>query len=111
MAILTSAGITFGDATTQSTAATAAALVTTANVLSATAGATAGAVGTYAFVNQRTSGTTAFNSTRAGSSLQPCGIDQAFSGFTLGSSQSGTWRCMGDIPASGFYITLFLRIS
>jgi hypothetical protein len=84
---------------------------TTGQVLTATAGASSGAVGTYAFVNQRTSGTTAFGSTRAGSSLFPCGIDQNYITFTMGSSLSGTWRCMGDIPLSGYYITLFLRIS
>lgn len=107
MAVLTSGGITFGDSTSQTTAA----VVSTSTVLTATAGASAGAVGTYAFVNQRTSGATAFGSTRAGSSLFPCGIDQAFSGFSLGSAQSGTWRCMGNVPSGGFYITLFLRIS
>ena len=46
MAVLTSAGITFGDATTQTTAATAAALVTTTNVMNAFAGQTFLDVGT-----------------------------------------------------------------
>jgi hypothetical protein len=110
MAILTSAGITFGDATSQTTAATAAALVTTANVLSATAGATAGAVGTYAFLRHTTSADYAFGTTLAGSSLAPAGVGlatwQLYTAASAGaqgiaygsyqnSTQSGTWRCMG----------------
>lgn len=94
--------ILFNDSTTQSTAATAGSLVTTANVLSATAGATAGAVGTYAFFTTTVNGTATdnFGATRAGSQLKPAG----FAGFINGpnpfsaqqnATQSGTWRCMG----------------
>ena len=111
MAVLTSAGITFGDATTQSTAATAAALVTTANVLSATAGASFAAVGTYAFLSRSDNsftagGTTAGSNLRAGSVQQPCGTTVVY-GAAL---QSGTWRAMGTTNATP-NITVWLRIS
>ena len=108
MAVLTSTGITFSDSTSQSTAATAAALVTTANVLSATAGASAGAVGTYAFLGG-TGGTTAFaaGSTVAGSSLAYAGFARENASFAAASQHtissggagggvSGTWRAMGS---------------
>ena len=106
MAILTSAGITFGDATTQTTAA----VVSTSTVLAATAGASAGAVGTYAFLRHTTNADYAFGTTLAGSSLVPAGVGAAtWSLYTAGSAsslalnyglfqnsaQSGTWRCMG----------------
>lgn len=106
MAILTSAGITFGDATTQTTAA----VVSTSTVLAATAGASAGAVGTYAFLRHTTNADYAFGTTLAGSSLVPAGVsayiwtlytasDSSTFAITTGtyqnSAQSGTWRCMG----------------
>jgi hypothetical protein len=110
MAVLTSAGITFGDSTSQTTAATAAALVTTANVLSATAGASAGAVGTYAFLKDTnaTAGRS-FGSTYASTFLSPSDAG----GGNVG-SVSGTWRCMGYANQSGDpggSSTLWLRIS
>ena len=107
MSVLTSAGITFGDATSQTTAAVSA---TTTNVLSATAGASAGAVGTYAFLRHTTNADYAFGATLAGSSLVPAGVGTATwalytaatasalaltYGSYQNSAQSGTWRCMG----------------
>jgi len=87
-------GITFSDATTQTTAAAA---PTTAQVLSATAGASVGAVGTYGFFRIGTAGTNAAGSTIAGSSLVYGGVltfcgQASISGST---SPSGTWRLMG----------------
>lgn len=108
MSTLTTAGITFGDATSQTTAATAAALVTTTNVLNATAGASAGAVGTYALLRvPANSPGYSFGSTRAGSGLVPSTTSSNASG-----SVSGTWRCMGYInPSCAVETTLWLRIS
>ena len=122
MAVLTSAGITFGDATTQSTAATAAALVTTTNVLNATAGASVGAVGTYALLLDTTNSNTslAAGSTIAGSALRYTNTSrdacQALSIINASGTPSGTWRLMGyGIRITGNYtdkyMTLFLRIS
>jgi hypothetical protein len=121
MAVLTSTGITFSDSTSQSTAATAAALVTTANVLSATAGASLGAVGTYGFfldlVNSNTS--LAPGATIAGSSLGYGCIAAEADGnkmFSSTGNPSGTWRLMGQglRPTgsyTGKYLTVCLRIS
>lgn len=95
--------ILFNDGSTQSTAATAGGLVTTANVLNATAGATAGAVGTYMFAFRNTTGTVAFGSTVAGSALLPSAAIVSVGngnacpwgvGLTSGAAQSGTWRAM-----------------
>lgn len=115
---LNGTGITFSDSSTQSTAATAAALVTTTNVLNATAGASAGAVGTYAFLSSQAD--TAFNGTRAGSSLRTnvvsrysdCNYIAALNDNT-GATQSGTWRCMGNGSIGGATgrVTVWLRIS
>lgn len=127
MSTLTTAGITFGDATSQTTAATAAALVTTTNVLNATAGASVGAVGTYAILM-----TVAINpaglsagSTIAGSSLRytyttnwqdSCGswsFRSLNSAPPYSGTPSGTWRHMGFWPANTIAqpASLFLRIS
>jgi hypothetical protein len=122
MSILTSAGITFGDATSQTTAATAAALVTTANVLNATAGASVGAVGTYAFLvdNTNSNSNVAAGSTIAGSSLRYGNVSVDACGTVLftrySGTPSGTWRIMGygARPVGNFndkYVSLFLRIS
>jgi uncharacterized membrane protein YebE (DUF533 family) len=126
MAVLTSAGITFGDATTQSTAATAAALVTTTNVLSATAGASVGAVGTYAMLlNINTNPTVlAAGSTIAGSALRYAFAqnwqsyddywdDRACNATVYSGTPSGTWRHMGHYPSGNNAnpTGLFLRIS
>jgi len=108
MATLTSAGVTFGDATTQSTAA----VVNTTTVLSATAGATAGAVGTYAFLYRSTSVTP--GTTYAGSGLLWGAVAlQAGCGFigTGATAQSGTWRCLGNSTSLPQPVTLYLRIS
>lgn len=127
MSTLTTAGITFGDATSQTTAATAAALVTTTNVLNATAGASAGAVGTYGFFTTASYGggtpVVTFGNTTAGSGLRYAGaISQVNVGpsafnFATASAPSGTWRAMGDLKTvstncgTGYGGTLFLRIS
>jgi hypothetical protein len=120
--------ILFNDGTTQSTAATAGGLVTTANVLNATAGASAGAVGTYMFGRRVTSADLAFGSTVAGSDLRPQSANRSAitspsstdSSFTDGPAQSGTWRAMGTytsaigagyVPVTGRGATLWLRIS
>jgi hypothetical protein len=105
MAILTSAGITFGDATSQTTAATAAALVTTANVLSATAGGTAASTGMYAVASTSATVSTT-GSTVAGSSLR--GIDACGSFIN---PFSGTWRYMGAGDQRNNGERLYLRIS
>jgi len=98
---LNGTGITFNDATTQSTAATAAALVTTNNVLSATAGASAGAVGTYAFLLQVSHTTRNAGDTLAGSSLRYASGASYWNGTVNRASgtPAGTWRLMGYIVA------------
>ena len=108
---LNGTGVTFSDATTQSTAA----VVNTTTVLSATAGATAGAVGTYAFLKTETA-SIGFGTTLAGSSLLPLGILELCGTANFlygGSAQAGTWRCMGYLVfgGAGRRGTLFLRIS
>jgi hypothetical protein len=109
MSTLTTAGITFGDATSQTTAATAAAFVTTTNVLNATAGASAGAVGTYAFAFIKAGSALSFGSTIAGSGLET--TDAQLSSSGSGTTLSGTWRCMGRAYSGNqiFTITLYLR--
>ena len=86
---------------------------TSAQVGSATAGLSANAVGTYATLAYTYNGSTrslAFGATISGSTLRPVDLQQR----AVGSSRSGTWRCMGVIDideepsATG---TLFLRIS
>lgn len=95
---------------------------TTDQVLAATAGATAGAVGTYGFFYSSNTASVAFGSTVAGSMLQPAGIQSGGSQTTVaksGSTQSGTWRCMGysyyqlvaGVDPDWFGTTLWLRIS
>ena len=121
MSVLTSAGITFGDSTSQTTAATAAALVTTNNVLSATAGASLGAVGTYGFFLDLVNSNTSLSpgATIAGSSLgYGCISVNACGGQSFSSSGSpgGTWRLMGQGLRqvgnyTGKYLTVCLRIS
>lgn len=106
--------ITFNDATTQTTAATA---PTTAQVLSATAAATAGAVGTYAWVANGANGSVAFGSTMAASAIKPsstytlacCG---RLTNYISTTSLSGTWRMMGATAGyPGPQQFLVLRIS
>lgn len=125
MAVLTSTGITFSDSTSQTTAATAAALVTTANVLSATAGASFGDVGTYAALINTTTTNTASGSTLAGGSLQHStnfgftggGLGFQSNGSFGGTTVSGTWRRMGggavfrSACCNTFASGLWLRIS
>jgi hypothetical protein len=117
--------ITFNDLTTQSTAATAGSIVTTANVLSATANATAGAVGSYAFMYQNVAGTYDIGITLAGSSLRYVGLAEAIDPTGGGSGYpvwynlvnlsttvpSGTWRCMGYSTTGGAAnaVSLWLR--
>ncbi len=136
MSTLTTAGITFGDATNQTTAATAAALVTTTNVLNATAGASTGAVGTYAFLGNNSNASVSAGSTYAGSGLRYAALQRSSGcagrsiwsytgGVSVGSVQpsvpaapAGTWRAMGyggggSLGCCQNYApaTLFLRIS
>jgi hypothetical protein len=113
-------GVTFPDATAQTTAA----VLNTTTVLAATAGATAGAVGTYAVLARvgGYGGTTIFTlgGTYSGSILRYAvwaysasenandNIQGAYSG-----TPAGTWRCMsaGTAVAYASPAALFLRIS
>jgi hypothetical protein len=127
---LTSTGITFPDATTQTTAAGA---PTTTQVLNATAGASVGAVGTYAFLGTSYAFTYAQGATVAGSNLRYSSVAgrDNWTGFVQttsvcgsmymgqGSSvaPSGTWRAMGKLTTNSvggnnsIGATLWLRIS
>lgn len=111
------ASITFNDATVQNTAATA---VNTTTVLAATAAASAGVIGSYSWLGSNgVTTTTAYNGTRAGSSLLPIGMYSYAIGCTItyilnanGGARAGTWRCMGHYQASSYgSATLWLRIS
>ena len=84
--------------------------ITTAQVANATAGVTAGAVGTYMLAYYTGSVIALFGDTVAGSTLQPSNA----TGNYFGSSQTGTWRCMGHAivsSTSGNQTTLWLRVS
>lgn len=101
------AGITFNDASSQSTAA----IINTTNVLNATASAAVGAVGTYAAMINNSGTTCTAGVTVAGSSLSyiPFGGNTTYS-----SAATGTWRAMGSCYVAGYgynSATLFLRIS
>ena len=124
MAVLTSTGITFGDATTQTTAATAAALVTTTNVLNATAAGSAGDVGTYAMLGRTSNGATTQGTTYSGSDLRFIALVAASSWGNLfpgnqwvgnQGTPSGTWRAIASSPDGAYCTTfgggLFLRVS
>ena len=105
---LGSTGITFPDATTQTTAATSSA-PTTAQVLTATAGATAGAVGTYVLANYGGTPSVSLGSNISGSLLNPANCAGSTSGTV-----SGTWKLMGYIFATGTdpnKTSLLLRIA
>jgi hypothetical protein len=114
-------GITFNDATSQSTAAVA---PTTTQVLNATAGAAVGAVGTYALLSYQSSGAIAAGATAAGSLLRyatanawstSCGsyYAAAFPSAPYSGTPAGTWRCMGYSIGhnTNNQTTLWLRIS
>jgi len=110
-------GITFSDATTQTTAATA---PTTATVLAATAGASFGAVGTYALASRAglTTGDVSAGGTLAGSALRRqsavVGIITPANNMPYGAALSGTWRAMSDYTYNNgdlAGIALWLRIS
>jgi hypothetical protein len=135
--VLTSNGTTWTSAAppaggvTSFNTRTGAVTLSTSDVLTANADATAGAIGTYAFMRDSTSsGSLNFGSTRAGSSLAPAallsngsftytddsGVGNASHNIGIGSTQSGTWRCMGvsSTTANDFIgrsTTLWLRIS
>ena len=99
--------ITFGDATTQTTAA----VVNTTTVRTATAGAAADAVGTYAFLRSNTATNYAAGDTAAGSNFN---FSSAFSNGTQasGATPSGTWRAMGSMNfSSANMVSVWLRIS
>jgi hypothetical protein len=89
---------------------------------------TAGGVGTYVFAAAPSLTTVAFGATVAGSTLQPTSAVYSISvssssvvaAFSLGSTLSGTWRCMGTFTKTGIGAggapailgaTLWLRIS
>ena len=120
---VTSTGITFNDATTQTTAA----------VVSSTAGN----VGSYMWARPTAGSIYNFGDTLAGSSLKPTAAFYSFEkpgnanstgtfSAPLGSARSGTWRCMGQTTSSNgdmdtepagssvsylYNATLWLRIS
>lgn len=79
-------------------------------VLGRTAVAAAGAVGTYAMLRQTGTGSRSFGENVAGSSLR---LSNA--GGTIGSTPSGTWKCMGETPGGASTdvqnTTLWLRIT
>ena len=83
------------------------------DILSGVASASAGAVGSYAYMRMESWAEETFGNTEAGSNLSP--VSSAFgSGGSAGSTQSGTWRCMGStIGNSGaeYNTTVWLRIS
>lgn len=85
--------------------------VTTAQVATATAGVSAGAVGTYMFGYYNGATTPIdFGVTVSGADLKPSNS----TGNNVGSSQTGTWRCMGYAisgSTSQNQTTLWLRIS
>ena len=127
---LNGTGVTFNDATTQSTANNLPA--NTTNVLAATASASVGDVGTYAFLGDILRVTTAPGGTRAGSNLRFAGLGKNGAWNTslnisvnaanvaYNNTPSGTWRCMGDAVAQNgnpgytsdsFPLAVWLRIS
>ena len=88
----------------------------TAQVLSATAGASAGAVGTYAYLGTTGNAEVLFGSNYAGSGLIPAAMsgdpNQTATLRLDGSTQSGTWKGMGQ--KNGAFsrpYTLYLRIA
>lgn len=103
---LTSTGITFPDATTQTTAAGA---VTTAAVLNATAGLTAGGVGTYMWAYNGGTGRT-FGATFTGP--MTAAMYQQYGNWYVSyggsGTQSGTWRWLGNNYGT---VGLMVRIS
>jgi hypothetical protein len=98
---------------------------TTAQVGTATAGLAAGAVGSYMFARSSPATSAAFGTTFAGSDLLPTSAIYSTTGscsnvsMSSGSTQSGTWRAMGEYDystpngtsGSSFGATLWLRIS
>lgn len=95
---------------------------TTAEVLSATSGASASAVGTYASLrcsNLTAQVAYAIGDTRAGSLLFASSVggngNNSVITFTIGATQTGTWRAMGSGPAGGannfFSVATWLRIA
>lgn len=125
MAILTSAGITFGDSTTQTTAAVAG--VTSLNgQTGAITDTTYGAIGSYCIAAGAQSTQYAAGATIAGSSLGHDGnstntaraIWLDTSGGVTSMSLSGTYRAMNRVGThvnivggNGFVPTLWVRIS
>ena len=119
--------ILFNDGSTQSTAATAGSLVTTANVLNATAGATFNAVGTYVWA--ATFASTGSVTLTSGATYTPgAGQGQIRSvatttfntGFQINNfvnNLSGTWRYMSGTGTAtagcftGVIFGLFVRIA
>jgi hypothetical protein len=81
--------------------------------VSANPPSSAGAVGTYALCRMESWSAESFGNTEAGSNLSP--VSCAFgNGNSSGSTQSGTWRCMGStVGNSGaeYNTTVWIRIS
>ena len=122
MSILTTAGITFGDSTSQTTAAVAG--VTSLNSQTgAITNTSSGAIGSF-FCGLSNSGTTYTpTSTRAGSSLRGGGAESMTTpsqSLSANPSYSGTWRTIGygsttvTCPCSGntsYWTAIFVRVS
>lgn len=127
MAILTSAGITFGDSTTQTTAAVAG--VTSLNgQTGAITNTTYGAIGSYCIAAGATNTIYAAGATIAGSALihvnnntntaRAIWLDDAVGGTVSNMSLSGTYRAMNRVGTynnivggTGYVPTLWVRIS
>ena len=125
MAVLTSAGITFGDSTTQTTAAVAG--VTSLNgQTGAITNTSLYAIGSYVVGRGANDTNYTVDTTLAGSSLNQTSTQQAWEGGSfvvpgLGSATTGpsatgvgTWRCVsGAVSTSGGYGVpgLWVRIS
>ena len=99
---LNGTGVTFNDATTQSTANNLPA--NTTNVLSAYAGASALAVGTYTTASA--TGSIGIGGTTAGGNLRAINAE----GYNVTFGASGTWRNMGSTTVAG-RVGSWLRIS
>ena len=112
--VLTSNGTAWTSATPASSAPT------TAQVGTATAGLAAGALGSYAFLTYNSTSDISFGTNYAGSSLLSGSVGvngttagNNYSSALQGSSQSGTWKCMGQGTGGyGVYKTVvFLRVA
>lgn len=67
----------------------------------------AGSIGSFVLAKQFSGGEQTFGDLQAGGQLRPCSTDNDTASGTL----TGTWRCMGYLPAGGDPATLFIRIA